>query len=399
MNRASQCQGKADVPRGRLGRDSKYMKQRLQILHLPILREYLKNEFDVLSRHISFEYNFENVVDDIVLLCFLVGNDFLPHLPCLRIREGALELLFELYKFLLPSMDGYFTSEGGEVNLERLHVVFEKLAEKEGEILRIRRDVQIRNEQRRRARELKNNLLNQKADPIRRAPENKEEIDIDDIDGVDFDKETEITENVKDFAASINEELMNEKKENNAVEEVLKDTVPETDMSKMTEDEKQKVEMNYSLQLLKTVAEKNKKDDVVDTIKLGESGWQKRYYVEKFGKTHKLNKEFYEDIAKCYVEGLRWIMLYYYKGCPSWDWYFPYHFAPCAFTLAQYSYQKTRFEVGKPFRPLDQLMANQPPGCSYLLPKPCRELMESKDSPIFDFYPKRVFLLISKNHE
>ena len=25
--------------------------------------------------------------------------------------------------------------------------------------------------------------------------------------------------------------------------------------------------------------------------------------------------------------------------------------------------------------------------------------MESKDSPIFDFDPKRVFLLISKNHE
>lgn len=380
---ANQCQGKADVPRGRLDRDSKYMKQHLQILHIPILREYLKSEFEILSRHIPFEYDFENVVDDLVLLCFLVGNDFLPHLPCLRIREGALELLFELYKFLLPSMGGYFTSEGGDVNLERLHAVFEKLAEKEGEILRIRRDVQIRQDQRRRERERRNQLLNQKADPIRRAPENKEEIDLDDMgDEEDFDKETE----VKDLAASISQEVLKEKKN----DEVIKQTIEETDTSNMTEEEKTKLQMDYSLQLMKSVAEKNRRDDVEDTIKLGESGWQKRYYVEKFGKTHKLNNEFYENIARSYVEGLRWIMLYYYKGCPSWDWFFPYHFAPCAFTLAQFRYEKTRFEVGKPFRPLDQLMANQPPGCAYLLPKPCHELMESPNSPIFDFYPKRV---------
>ena len=59
-------------------------------------------------------------------------------------------------------------------------------------------------------------------------------------------------------------------------------------------------------------------------------------------------------------------------------------------TLAEFAYEATPFKEGKPFRPLDQLMANQPPGCAYLLPKPFQELMTSPNSPIRDFYPKRV---------
>ena len=51
-----------------------------------------------------------------MFITFLVGNDFLPHLPSLDIGEHAFDRLFDLYKRMLPTWgEGGYLTDGGEI--------------------------------------------------------------------------------------------------------------------------------------------------------------------------------------------------------------------------------------------------------------------------------------------
>lgn len=76
------------------------------LLHLGLLREYLELEFIAVKDELSFDYDIERVIDDWVFMCFLVGNDFIPHLPNLHINSNALPILYKTYREVLPMMDG-----------------------------------------------------------------------------------------------------------------------------------------------------------------------------------------------------------------------------------------------------------------------------------------------------
>ena len=43
--------------------------------------------------------------------------------------------------------------------------------------------------------------------------------------------------------------------------------------------------------------------------------------------------EFKKKIKQAYIEGLVWNFNYYYNGCISWSWYYPFHYAPMASDL------------------------------------------------------------------
>ena len=60
-----------------------------QLLHISTLREYLDLEFSKVKLE-GFKYDLERVIDDIILLCIFVGNDFLLHLPSLTLRKAQL---------------------------------------------------------------------------------------------------------------------------------------------------------------------------------------------------------------------------------------------------------------------------------------------------------------------
>lgn len=89
-----------------------------------------------------------------------------------------------------------------------------------------------------------------------------------------------------------------------------------------------------------------------------------------------------------YVEGLQWVLNYYYKGVSSWGWFYDYHFAPRITDLVGLADFKFEFDYGKPFTPYQQLMGVLPEESKEHVPAAYRDLMYEETSPIIDFYPK-----------
>ena len=118
---------------------------------------------------------------------------------------------------------------------------------------------------------------------------------------------------------------------------------------------------------------------------------QKSDYYDKFGFTP-VDAEKHRALRKAYIEGLVWNLEYYYKGCTSWEWYYPYHYGPMLSDLVNIDnfLEDISFEdkLGEPLRPYEQLLGCLPPSSSDLLPEPYQWLMTSRKSPIIDFYPE-----------
>lgn len=105
-------------------------------LRLPVLREYLAKELEP-DRPLPYPFDLERAIDDWVFMCFFVGNDFLPHLPSLEIREGAIDRLIDIYKANSHRTGGYLT-ENGFVDYQRVQVILKELGRMEDVILKNR---------------------------------------------------------------------------------------------------------------------------------------------------------------------------------------------------------------------------------------------------------------------
>ncbi|XP_023568734.1 5'-3' exoribonuclease 1 isoform X2 [Octodon degus] len=299
------------------------------LLHLSLMREYIDYEFSLLKEKITFKYDIERIIDDWILMGFLVGNDFIPHLPHLHINHDALPLLYGTYITILPELGGYI-NESGHLNLPRFEKYLVKLS--------------------------------------------------------DFDREhfSEVFVDLKWFESKVGNKYLNEAA-GIAAEEAK--NYKEKKKSKGQENSVcwAALDKNESEMLVpKDNLEDETEDD--DLFETEFRQYRRTYYMTKMG-VDVVSDDFLADQAVCYVQAIQWILHYYYHGVQSWSWYYPYHYAPFLSDIRNISTLKVHFELGKPFKPFEQLLAVLPAASKNLLPACYQHLMTSEDSPIIEYYP------------
>lgn len=53
-----------------------------------------------------------------------------------------------------------------------------------------------------------------------------------------------------------------------------------------------------------------------------------QYYKSRFDINEREKSIKFVAIIKKYIEGLEFYCQYYYRGLPSWTWYYPFHYTP-----------------------------------------------------------------------
>lgn len=423
-------------------------------LHVGILREYLAVEMSVPDQ--GFRFDLERALDDWVFMCFFVGNDFLPHLPSLDIREDGIDTLIAIWRDNIPVMGGYVTKDG-HVDLARAQLILAGLAKQEDAIFKRRREAEVKTAARNKARDERENRGNKRArwsnggaptgfdeTIVRRGPKGgiiRGEAAPDPNALPTFAPGAAQTksdpryaaglthadvvggkpQDNRSAAAAIREKLLGSKKpadnQKAGVEALFANggadgsSQPSPVLGKRARDMVDDAAADEASSNPSTPGRNTPDKDIADannrgasgalggnsknsseempedTVKLWEDGYQGRYYEQKFHVSPQ-DIEFRHSVARCYVEGLAWVLLYYFQGCPSWTWYYPHHYAPFAADFVDMEKQVINFEKGKPFHPYEQLMGVMPAASNHTLPAVFHPLMTDDDSPIKQFYPE-----------
>ncbi|XP_044977542.1 5'-3' exoribonuclease 3-like isoform X1 [Hordeum vulgare subsp. vulgare] len=381
---AAKCEGKAKRKAGEFDEkgDEIVPKKPYQFLNIWTLREYLEYEFRMPNP--ACKTDIERIIDDFIFMCFFVGNDFLPHMPTLEIREGAINLLMAVYKKEFPNMGGYLT-DACTPDLNRVEHFIQAVGSYEDKIFQKR----ARLHQRQAERIKRDKAQAKRGDDVDPQVRGDLIVPVARFQGSRLASGA-VASPFEHNGRSTEKGSQAKKARISSSDSSLSAAVVEAEISV----EAQARENKEDLKSMLKVALRDKSDlfnsenPEEDKIKLGEPGWRERYYEDKFGaRTPEQIEEIRRDVVLKYTEGLCWVMHYYYEGVCSWQWFYPYHYAPFASDLKGLGQLNITFELGSPFKPFDQLMGVFPAASSHALPVQYRQLMTDPSSPIIDFYP------------
>lgn len=126
-------------------------------------------------------------------------------------------------------------------------------------------------------------------------------------------------------------------------------------------------------------------------VSTGTADFRRQYYLAKFEMDISTDegKIALRHVAREYLAGLQWCLLYYSTGCPSWSYFYPYHYGLFLQDLRDLRslVSEISFSLSAPLTPFQQLLACLPPASCTLLPECYRWLMTDPSSPVIDFYP------------
>ncbi|KAH9991085.1 exoribonuclease 1 [Xylariaceae sp. FL0662B] len=394
------------------GRASKTKSKELEhqnfyLLHLCMVREYLELEFQDLKKDGSLKvpFDMERIIDDFILMAFFIGNDFLPNLPNLHINEGALATMFRIYKQVLPRCDGYI-NEGGVIEFSRLGMLLEELSKEETRFfeheyadskwLKSKQQAEANNEEpaKMKGKVIMSSSQKELWKKIRKFVNKRQSQALD----LGHDLVAADRKFVQDVADSLHMKWRTT--EDSSGHRNLTLTFPAKSEYAKNDDEAEDDEEEEGHLAVLRVMKRYDGAQVLDispdeaqasmTVKYKEKflEWKDKYYTSKFGWAPEAKDVELTKLCENYVQGLQWVLYYYYRGVASWPWFYGYHYSPMISDVMKGLNADLNFKLGQPFRPFEQLMGVLPDRSKKIVPSVYHELMTDPKSLIIDFYPR-----------
>jgi 5'-3' exonuclease len=247
-----------------------------------------------------------NRIKDYIFLCFLLGNDFLPHFPAVNIRTEGIKILLNVYRETLGKDNKKFfiNTDTNTIHWKNFNEFIVNIAKSEDSLL------------------------------------------------MDEHKRRDKAEKRMGYQSQQGQGSKHERNERNEINNT-KSTLSQTDEVLGTD--------IFKMDDLLTLPMKER--SVEKYINPFQHDWEYRYYKSLFDL--EITDERRRQICMNYLEGLEWTYNYYTMGCIDWRWCYKYHYAPLFKDLVKYiPHMNTSFLEKKEKNPIEDVVQ-----LCYVLPR------------------------------